>query len=142
MRLRTKVEEVFKNQKDGRVRLPALKTIPKFRLVTLVKTMNEVVSLIPTINLTETNRLMYAVAYAASEELGFKVPQTQPKKGKLQLPMWKMRLQQKIDGIRREEGELEEMKRGRMKNSEVQAKLTQKYNLADRTIQEVSEDLR
>ena len=104
--------------------------------------LNYVVSRIPTSNLTETNRLMYAVAIVASEELGFKVRQVPGIKRKSQQPMWKMRLQRKIDELRRETSQLEQLRQGHLVNQEVKMKLIQKYHLFNRSYAEVSEDLR
>ena len=141
-RLDIRVQELYHEEGLIRTRLPPLKAVPRFRLTSLVKKLNEVVPRIPTENLTETNKLMYAIAVVASEELGFKVRQAPTTKKRPQQPMWKVRLQRKIDELRRETGELEQLRRGKLTNQEVKMKLTQKYHLFDRSYAEVSEDLR
>ena len=141
-RLMVRVQEAYQQEDLIRTRLPTLKAVPKFKLHNLMKSLNDVVSRIPTDNLTETNRLMYAVAVVASEELGFKVRQVPSAMKTVQQPKWKVRLQRKIDELRRETSQLEQLRKGKLTDRDVKMKLTHKYHLFNRSYAEVSEDLR
>ena len=106
----------------------------------VAKEMSDVVRLIPTETLTETNAILYATALVATEELGVKVPESSARK-QMKIPPWRFRIEQKIRKWRKELSQLQELQRGRT-SDETARGLNTKYRLKQRDIKEVCEDLK
>ena len=80
--------------------LPSLKSCDRKILKAQVDKINEPESLIPTTNVTETNDLLYAAAYATTDMLG-KIPKKKAGRKKKE-PFWKRSIKNSIAIWRRD----------------------------------------
>ena len=96
-------EVVEKGRKD---KLPALRNVPKKKLLEETAKVDEVLSKFKTHSITKTNGLFYAGATVVTNSLGVKIYKAAGRKE----PMWKRRLQSKIEELRKDLSELEASK--------------------------------
>ena len=96
-------EVIERGRKDG---LPALRNVPKKKLLEETAKVDKVLSKFKTHSITKTNELFYAGAVVATNRLGVKINKVAGRKE----PMWKRRLQNKIKELRKDLSQLEASK--------------------------------
>ena len=140
-KLKEKILEQWKFVGEIRNRLPPLKFIKRSDLKTIGDDINKVVGTIATMNVTETNSLMYAAAVVATLEVGLKVSNSETRCRKSKVQPWKLCLERKISDWRKDLSKLEEMKKQKV-TSKNGNRLAEKYKLWDRSLPEVIEELK
>ena len=93
-------EVIEKGRKDE---LPALRNVPKKKLLEETVKVDKVLTKFKTYSITKTNELFFAGAVVVTNRLGVKIEKTAGRKE----PMWKRRLQNKIKELRKDVNELE-----------------------------------
>ena len=93
-------EVIEKGRKD---KLPALRNVPKKKLLKETVKVDKVLTKFKTYSITKTNELFFAGAVVVTNRLGVKIEKTAGRKE----PMWKRRLQNKIKELRKDVNELE-----------------------------------
>ena len=93
-------EVIERGRKD---KLPALRTVPKKKLLEETAKVDKVLSKFKTHSITKTNELFYAGAVVVTNRLGVKIDKVAGRKE----PTWKRRLQNKIKELRKELSQLE-----------------------------------
>ena len=93
-------EVIEQGRKD---QLPALRNVPKKKLLEETAKVDKVLSKFKTHSITKTNELFYAGAVVVTNRLGVKIDKVAWKKE----PMWKRRLQNKIKELRKKLSQLE-----------------------------------
>ena len=96
-------EVIERGRKD---KLPALRNVPKKKLLEETAKVDKVLSKFKTYSITKTNELFYAGAVVVTNRLGVKIDKVAGRK----VPMWKRRLQNKIKELRKDLGQLEASK--------------------------------
>ena len=94
---------IEKGRKD---KLPALRNVPKKKLLEETAKFDKVLSKFKTHSITKTNELFYAGAFVVTNKLGVKIDKVAGRKE----PMWKRRLQNKIKELRKDLSQLEASK--------------------------------
>ena len=97
------VEVIERGRKD---RLPALRNVPKKKLLEETAKVDKVLSKFKPHSITKTNELFYAEAVVVTNRLGVKIDKVTGRKE----PMWKRRLQNKIKEHRKDLCQLEALK--------------------------------
>ena len=87
-------EVIEKGRKD---KLPALRNVPKKKLLEETAQVDKVLSKFKTHSITKTNELFYAGAFVVTNRLGVKIDKVAGRKE----PTWKRRLQSKIKELRK-----------------------------------------
>ena len=77
---------------------PALRNVPKKKLLEETAEIDKVLSKFKTHSITKTNELFYAGAVIVTNRLGLKIDKVAGRKE----PVWKRRLQNKIKGLRKD----------------------------------------
>ena len=99
-----KIAEVIeRGRKDM---LPALRNVPKEKLLEAIAKVGKVLSKFKTHSITKTNELFYAGAVVVTNRLGVKIDKVVGRKE----PMWKKRLQNKIKESRKDLIQLEALR--------------------------------
>ena len=93
-------EVIERGRKD---KLPALRNVPKKKLLEETAKVDKVLSKFKTHSITKTNELFYAGAFVITNRLGVKIDKVAGRKE----PTWKRRLQNKIKELRKELSQLE-----------------------------------
>ena len=83
-----------------RTRIPSLKSYNQKKLKEKTKKINDILRLIRTNNITETNNLAYAGAKPVVELMEIKVPQKKPSKRQPNQPPWKRCLEKQLTELR------------------------------------------
>ena len=96
-------EVIERRRKD---RLPAPRNVPKEKLLKEIAKVDKVLSKFKTHSITKTNELFYAGAVVVTNRLGVKIYKVTGTKE----PMWKRRLQNKINELRKDLSQLEASK--------------------------------
>ena len=99
-----KIGEVIENGKKDK--LPALRNVPKKKLLEETAKVDKVLSKFKTHGITKTNELFYAGAFVVTNKLGSKIDKVAGRKE----PIWKRRLQNKIKELRKDLSQLEALK--------------------------------
>ena len=84
-------------EKGRKVKLPALRNVPKKKLLEETAKVDKVLRKFKTHSSTKTNELFYAGAFVVTIRLGVKIDMVAGRKE----PMWKRRLQNKIKELKR-----------------------------------------
>jgi len=143
VQLRERIVTVRQHLEEQRCILPPLNKVNRQKLATVVQKANLAVSRINTCNVTETNEIMYATAWVVTEELGLKICLNSPRqKEAAKSPPWKLRLERKIFGLRKDLSRLEWVKCGKTGKASVDDRLKNKYNLRNKTVEESCEELK
>ena len=101
------VMEIVKVMEKGRKdRLPALRNVPKKKLLEETAKVGKVLSKFKTHSITKTNELFYAGAVVVTNRLGVKIDKV---KGRNK-PMWKRRLQNNIKEFKKDLSQLRHQK--------------------------------
>ena len=93
-------------EKRQKHKLPALRDIPKKKLLEEAAKVDEVLSKSKTHSITNINELFYAGAVVATNRLGVKINKAAERKE----PMWRRRLGNKIKELRKDLSQLESSK--------------------------------
>ena len=110
----TTLKEKISNSLESIDNLPnprPLRYAKKKALDKLTRKMNTVIATIPSKGITKTNLLLKATACVISEELEDRQKIKANQKNKGQEPLWKRRIQNKIDQLRKDVSRMEELKR-------------------------------
>ena len=113
-------EVIEKGRKD---KLPALRNVPKKKLLEETAKVDKVLSKFKTHSITKTNELFCAGAFVVTNRLGVKIDKVAGRKE----PMWKRRLQNKIKELRKDLSQLEASKDQGVSNSRHWERLERKY---------------
>ena len=87
-------------------KLPALRNVPKKKLLEETAKVDKVLSKFKTHSITKTNELFYAGAFVVTNRLGVKIDKVAGRKK----PMWKRRFRNKIKELRKDSSQLETLK--------------------------------
>ena len=129
------VEVIERGRKD---KLPALRNVPKKKLLEETAKVNKVLSKFKTHSITKTNALFYAGAVVVTNRLGVKIDKVAWRKE----PMWKRRLQNKIKELRKDLSQLEASKDKDISNFRHWERLERKYNIRVKILNVVIEELK
>ena len=127
-------EVIEKGRKD---KLPALRNVPKKKLLEETAKVDKVLSKFKTHSITKTNELFYAGAFVTNK-LGVKIDKVAGRKK----PMWKRRLQNKIKELRKDLSQLEASKDKGVSNSRHWERLERKYSIRVKRLNVVVEELK
>ena len=120
----TEITEVIeRGRKD---RLPALRNVPKKKLLEETAKVHKVLSKFKTDSITKTNELFYAGAFVVTCRLGVKIDKVAGRKE----PVWKRRLQNKIKELRKDLSQLEALKDKGISNFRHWERLERKYSMS------------
>ena len=124
-----------RRQKD---KLPALRDIPKKKLLEETAMVDKVLSKFKIHSITKTNELFYAGAVVVTNRLGVKINKAAERKE----PMWRRRLQNKIKELRKDLSQLESSKDKNVSNVRHWQTLERKYSIRVKTLGVVIEELK
>ena len=127
-------EVIDRGRKD---KLPALRNVPKEKLLEEILKVDKVLSKFKTHSITKTNELFCAGAFVVTHKLGVKIGKVAWRKE----PMWKRRLQNKIKELRKDLSQLEASK-DKDSNFRHWERLERKYNIRVKRLNEVIEELK
>ena len=128
-------EVIESGRKD---KLPALRNVPKKKLLEETAKVDKVLSKFKTHSITKTNELFYAGAVVVTNRLGVKIDKVAGRKE----PMWKRRLQNKTKELRKDLSQLEASKDEDISNFRHWEILERKYNIKVKTLNVVIEELK
>ena len=128
-------EVIKRGRKD---KLPALRTVPKKKLLEETAKVDKVLSKFKTHSITKTNKLFYAAAFVVTNRLGVKTDKVAGRKE----PMWKRRLQNKIKELRKDLSQLEASKDKDISNFRHWERLERKYSITVKRLNVVIEELK
>ena len=128
-------EVIVRGRKD---RLPALRNVPKKKLLEETAKVDKVLSKFKTHIITKTNELFYAGAVVVTNRLGVKIDKVAGRKE----PMWKRRLKNKIKDLRKDLSQLEASKDKDISNFRHWRKLERKYSIRVKRLNIVIEELK
>mgnify|MGYP007065339753 CR=1 FL=1 len=128
----------YRNSEMDIIRLPKLKRIPKKQLMSHVQKIDALLEKIPTANITETNRLIYACAKVVTEklEIGEKKHESHGD------PPWKKRLHGQIQRLLDDLSRLQEWKNGTLQNQRERERLNRKHRVTQKGLQVVTEEMK
>ena len=124
-------------EKDRKDKLPALRNLPKKKLLEETAKVDKVLSKFKTHSITKTNELFYAGAFVTNK-LGVKVDKVAGRNE----PMWKRRLQNNIKELRKDLSQLEASKDKDVSNSRHWERLERKYSIRVKRLNVVVEELK
>ena len=119
-------------------KLPALRNVPKKKLLEETAKVDKVFSKFKTHSITKTNELFYAGAFVVTNRLGVKTDKLAGRKE----PMRKRRLQNKINELRRDLSQLEASKDKGISNFRHWERLERKYGIRVKRLNVVVEELK
>ena len=128
-------EVIEKGSKD---KLPALRNVPKKKLLEETAKVDKVLSKFKTHGITKTDELFYAGAFVVTNKLGVKIDKVAGRKE----PMWKRRLQNKIKELRKDLSQLEASEDKGVSNSRHWERLERKYSIRVKRLNVVVEELK
>ena len=128
-------EVIERGRKD---KSPALRNVPKKKLLEETAKVDKVLSKFKTHSITKTNELFNAGAVVVANRLGVKIDKVAWKKE----PMWKRRLQNKIKALRKDLSQLEASKDQDISNFRHWEKLERKYSIRVKRLTVVIEKLK
>ena len=118
-------EVIDRGRKD---KLPALRNVPRKKLLEETAKVDKVLSKFKTHSITKTNELFYAGAVVVTNRLGVKIDKVAGRKE----PMWNRRLQNKIKELRKDLIQLEASKDKDISNFRYWERLKRKYSRVKR----------
>ena len=128
-------EVIERGRKD---KLPALRTVPKKKLLEETAEVDKVLSKFKTHSITNTNELFYAGAFVVTNRLGVKIDKVAGRKE----PMRKRRLQNKIKELRNDLSQLEASRDKDISNFRHWERLERKYSIRVKRLNVVIEELK
>ena len=115
-----------------------LRNVDRGRLKEAVRKINDLLTDIPTANLTETNKLLLAAARLAGKKVGAKKRETTS----MAEPWWKRRLNGQIAKLRKDLSRLDKWKSNQLKSMAVKEQLETRYKVKKKGIEVVIEELK
>ena len=128
-------EVMEKGRKD---KLPALRNVPKKKLLEETAKVDKVLSKFKTHSITKTNELFYAGAFVVTNRLGVKNDKVAWRKES----MWKRWLQNKIKEVRKDLSQLEASKEKGISNFRHWERLERKYSVRVKRLNVAIEELK
>ena len=119
-------------------KLPGLRNVPKKKLLEETVKVNKVLSKFKIHSITKTNELFYAGATVVTTRLGVKIDKVAGRKE----PMWKRRLQNKINKLRKDLSQLEGLKDKDISNFRHWERLERNYSIREKRLNVVIEELK
>ena len=129
------IEVIERGSKD---KLPALRSVPKKKLLEETGKVDKVLSKFKTHSITKTNGLFCARAVVGTNSLGVKIDKVAVRKE----PMWKRRLQNKIRELRKDLSQLEASRDKDISNFRDWKRLERKYSITVKRMNIVIEELK
>ena len=124
---------IEKGRKD---KLPALRNVPRKKLLEDTAKIDKVLCKFKTHSITKTNELFYAGTFVVTYRLGVKIDMVARRKE----PMWKRRLQNKIKELRKDLSQLEASKDKGIRNFRHWERLERKYSIRVKRLNVVVEE--
>ena len=128
-------EVIQRGRKD---KLPALRNVPKKKLLAEIAKADKVLSKFKTHSITKTNELFYTGAIVVTNKLGVKIDKVPWRKE----PMWKSMLQNKIKELRKDLSQLEASKDKDISNFRHQERLERKYSIRVKRLNVIIKELK
>ena len=128
-------EVIERGRKD---KLPALRNVPKKKLLEETAKVDKVLSKFKTHSITKTNELFYAGAFVVTNRLGEKIDKVAGRKE----PMWNRRLHNKIKELRKDLSQLEALKDKVISNFRHWERLERKCSIRVMRLNVVIEELK
>ena len=133
------VDSIVNMMKEDNVEPPeGFKKIERSKLDQEMKKVNQAIDFIQTSTISDTNRLIAAVATYVGQKVGLKVKENRPERNKE--PFWKRRIRKKINEIRKHINILERYKRNEIRNKEKYNNLEHKYHIKKKGLNTVIEN--
>ena len=132
------VIEVKVIERGKKNKLPALRNVPKKKLLEETAKAFKVLSKFKTHSITKTNELLYAGAFVVTNRLGVKIDKVAGRKE----PMWNRRLQNKTNELRKDLSHLEASKEKGISNFKHWERLERKYSIRVKRLNIVVEELK
>ena len=135
------VDSIVNMMKEDNVEAPkGFKKIERSKLDQEIKRVNQAIDFIQTSTISDTNRLIAAVATYVGQKVGLKVKENRPERNKE--PFWKRRIRKKVNEIRKHINILERYKRNEIRNKEKYNNLEHKYQIKKKGLNTVIEELK
>ena len=135
------VDSIVNMMKEDNVEAPnGFKKIERSKLDQEIEKVNQAIDFIQTSTISDTNRLIAAVATYVGQKVGLKVNENRPERNKE--PFWKRRIRKKINEIRKHINILERYKRNEIRNKEKYNNLEHKYYIKKKGLNTVIEELK
>ena len=112
-------------ERGGKDKLPALRNVPKKKLLEETTKVDKVLSKFKTHSIIKANELFYAGAFVVTNRLGVKIDKVAGTKE----PMWNRRLQNKIKELQKDLSQLEPSKDKGISNFRHWERLERKYSI-------------
>ena len=112
-------------ERARKYRLPALRNVPKKKLLEETAKVDKVLSKFKTHSITKTNELFYAGAVVVTNRLGVNIDKVAGRKE----PMWKRRLENKIKELEKDLSQLKASKDKDISNFRCWERLERKYSI-------------
>ena len=112
-------------ERDRTVKLPALRNVPKRKLLEETAKVDKVLRKFKTHSITKTNELFYVGAVVVTNRLGVKIDKVAGRKK----PMWKKRSQNKVKELRKDLSQLEASKDKDISNFRHWERLERNYSV-------------
>ena len=128
-------EVIERGKKD---KLPALRNVPKKKLLEKTAKVDKVLSQFKTHSITKSSELLYAGAVVVPNRLGVKIDKVAWRKE----PMWNRRLQNKIMELKKYLSQLEALKDKDISNFRHWERLERKYSIVVKRLTVASEELK
>ena len=125
-------------ERDTKYKLPALRNVPKKKLLEETAKVDKVLSKFKTHSITKTNKLFYAGAFVVTNRLGVTIDKVAGRKE----PMWKRRLQNKIKELRKHSSQLEASEDKSISNFRHWERLERKYSIRVKRLDVVVEQFK
>ena len=129
------VEVIERGSKD---KLPALRSVPKMKLLEETGKVDKVLSKFKTHSIRKTNGFFCARAVVGTNSLGVKIDKVAARKE----PLWKRRLQNKIRELRKDVSQLEASRDKDITNFRDWKRLERKYSIRVKRMNVVIEELK
>ena len=134
------IEEIIESMKDGNIsQSRSLKKADRKSVNEAVKVVNDALIRIRTENITDTNKLISAVALYVARKLGVGKPKIE---NKTKEPWWKRRISEFINELRKHINIFEGEKRGEVSKKGKYHELSKKYNITRKGICTVIDELK
>ena len=125
-----------------RTKILSLKSYKQKKLKEKTKEVIDILRLIHTINITETNNLAYAGARLVVELMEIKNPQNDPSKQQPNYPPWKRLLEKQLTELGADLSKLNKMSASRLQNKKVRKELNEKCRIQEKGLNHIIEDVK
>ena len=120
---------------------PNLRYVDRAKVKATTQKVNQIIQVIETSNITETNRLIVAAANVVADLLKFKRIELGDKKESKE-PKWRKRIRCKLEKTRADLGRVDRLRKGELRNKRATLKLEREYHVTRKGIDTVHEELR